>query len=269
MPEKAVGGEPANSRFLPLTTPNMALTLVADAFVCVLAPMLLAILSGGEAIWWAAALFAATVAAVGGTLLSHGRTPGLCLTGARVVLPSTGSAPGFRLQGWQVADIRNGTDPVLPTRQVPSLPLAHDPLAFRSPGDAAAKHDGSSDPMEVSAVVPGLRPSLHTLVVDEQTRYTMAPTMVIGRDPASAEGVAGVAVPDLSRQLSPEHFRIEQDASLTMTITDLSSTHGTTVGGQGLVAWQARQLGLNEVITAGGHRFRIEPRTRPEHGGAE
>lgn len=270
MPGKIVASKPVNPRLLPGPTSVLVLTVAADVFACLAVPILVVLLSGGAATWWAAVLFAVTAAAVGGTLLGYGRTPGLCLSGARVVLPQTGSAPGFRLQGWQswqMTDIRNGTDPVLPTHHIPLLFMASPSLTPRTSEGSAVMESGSRELLDGIAG-PAFRPGMHSLVVDEQTKYALAPTTVVGRDPASTEGVTAIAVPDLARQLSPEHFRIEQDSSGSLSVTDLSSTHGTTVDGQRLTAWQPRQLDFNEVITAGGHRFRVEVRTRPEHGGA-
>lgn len=251
---------------LPVAPQRLALAVVIDLLAALLFVTAFLALTGGRAVWGAVALFVLVIAAETYALLTVGQTLGLRVTGARVVLSDTGSAPGLRSRGWRIAETRRGADPLLP--RAPRLDVT---------GRTATATDGStavhaSASPELIVTVPGFVPGARTvgavLVVDEETRVPVTSAMVVGRDPAATEGTTVVAVPDLARELSKGHFRIGQDPDGAMTVTDLSSTNGTVLNGTMLVPRTPYSFTFEDVINAGGHRFRVEPRGRAGLGDA-
>ncbi|PIO51082.1 hypothetical protein BV502_06195 [Leucobacter sp. OAMLP11] len=270
--------------------------IIGAMFVDVLAPVLpVLLLAPLGAVALAVFLCCAVLLLQLAGFLRRGRSLGCLVWGIRAVSAETGSAPGARLSGLRFARVRGSGahDPLDPYWAVPALPAAPAPLrapastATDSASAAVAVQEGrespSPDPGTAAPVPPAdavsglpedlertawvaspLRQGAAVLVIDDEVRLPTARVMLIGRNPSQdtdADAVA-VAVPDLHRELSKVHFRLDQAADGTMSITDLASTNGTFVEEDELVAHVPRVLRVGERVFAGGHRLRVEPRTR-------
>lgn len=242
--------------------PHIALAIAIDVLICFSPLILTLVFLGRTAVACGLVLFSALVLAQASALLFDGRTVGLLLAGIRVVLEATGSAPGWRRNGWRLADVRRGVDPITPRHSVPTLASLS---AHAAPTDAT--HRPSTSPAR-SALPPSreARKSSSVLVVDDHAHVPVTSALLIGRAPSARDGAMLVAIPDLSRQLSKAHFLINPLADGMLTITDLASTNGTVVNGAELTPSRAYAVRDGDEITAGGHRFRVEPRMRHTNG---
>nr|WP_307299417.1 FHA domain-containing protein [Microbacterium natoriense] len=201
------------------------------------------------------------------------------VAGVRIVLAETGSAPGLRFRGWRAADTRRGADPLLPHRDVPVLasPEAAERRSatpdLRPRNSVPVSQGQTSSAPQASSVAeaaliadpPGVKPAACVLVVDETLRSSVTSRTRVGRSPAAVDGATVVAIPDLARELSKEHFMLEYDQAGGLTVTDLSSTNGTTLNGVDIAPAIPYGFVFGDLIEAGGHRFRVEARSRVEN----
>ncbi|WZO56313.1 FHA domain-containing protein [Microbacterium sp. LWH10-1.2] len=249
---------------------RLAIAVSVDVAVSVLITVIFSTMTSGRLPGFPIVVFFLAATVTVGMILREGRTVGLWAVGARVVGSATLSAPGLRERRWLIADTRNGADPVLPHREVPLLmPATNLPeLLSTIPPLPASFHRDHTGTEKLISAVPEKRAASGVLVVDDAMRVTMAADMLVGRSPSPRDGVTTVAVPDLDRELSKGHFRITQSAGV-FTVTDLSSTNGTLLNGIDLTPSQPTTFHFGDLIEAGGHRFRVEARSRPENGGAQ
>jgi len=269
---------PTSATARAATASHIALAVSLDVLVCLLILLMVAFVGGPG---WAIVAVLGFLGVTGWFLLRRGRTLGLTVTGGRVVVASTASAPGTRFSGWRVADTRRGQDPLHLRYAPPSLfpaPPAASPLRpavsasapqpLRRRDVASESAFSASHPPPAVSPPPGVRAAAFVLVVDDGARVAVASAMVVGRDPVVADGTLAVAVPDLARELSKAHFRVDRDCAGAFTVTDLSSTNGTILNGVDMTPHQPYPFGVNDVVEAGRHGFRVEPRVRIEAGAA-
>lgn len=72
-----------------------------------------------------------------------------------------------------------------------------------------------------------LRQGTSVMVIDSERSVLVTTRMVVGRNPTVEAGEVAVAIPDMSRDLSKDHLRVDQDAYGQLLVTDLGSTNGT------------------------------------------
>jgi len=102
------------------------------------------------------------------------------------------------------------------------------------------------------------------LIIDEDQRVSVTPNMLIGRNPTAVEGATVVAVPDLGRELSKSHLRLEQELDGSVFVTDLNSTNGTSIDGQLITPEVRVPVNSASTITLGGHTARVMSRSVAE-----
>lgn len=240
---------------------------IIDVALAAAVSLVIVVLAGRAAAPLAFTLGVAALVAAGWGLLSRGRSLGWGLAGVRLIAAESGSAPGMSGVGnWAVADVRVDGDPIAPYAAIPDLaPLA--PQTFRVPaallaspppvdsavpaGDMAdASKLEAAEPVRapapartfVSAVEPAgdsgaqgetmiyrakLRQGTSVMVIDGERSVVVTARMVVGRNPTVEAGEVAVAIPDMSRDLSKNHLRVDQDAYGQLVVTDLGSTNGT------------------------------------------
>ncbi len=241
-------------------------TLIDMAIAAAVA-LVTVVLAGRASAPLAFTLGVAALFATGWGLVSHGRSLGWGLAGVRLIAADSGSAPGMSGVGnWAIADVRRDGDPIAPYAAIPDLaPLA--PQTFRVPAallaspppvDSAVPADDmagasnleSVEPVRapapprafVSTVEPAgdsgaqgetmiyrakLRQGTSVMVIDGERSVFVTARMVVGRNPTVEAGEMAVAIPDMSRDLSKNHLRVDQDAYGQLFVTDLGSTNGT------------------------------------------
>lgn len=199
-----------------------------------------------------------------------------------------------RRQGWhdKVADAvmlstRNAaaaSQPAPPTRPVglpaappaPVAPVAAEGMIIASvPGiTPASEPQRSSEPVpsasaparpatdEIDATRLVNTPNAVVLVWDDGVRHTVSARTLFGRNPATNDGAATVAVRDETLSLSKTHFAVDTSADGAW-LTDLHSTNGVTIvragrrilcvpgGAEPLVPGDALEIG-ERVVTLGG-----------------
>ena len=98
------------------------------------------------------------------------------------------------------------------------------------------------------------------VALDDTDMGPLTEPMVLGRNPAPAEGIRTVTVMDLAREVSQEHLRVTTDARGGAHVEDLGSTNGSTlVHADGISEPLARgkRYALTEgaIVQFSGHRL--------------
>ena len=114
------------------------------------------------------------------------------------------------------------------------------------------------------------------MVIDGERTVMVTTRMVVGRNPSAEAGEVPVAIPDMSRDLSKNHLRVEQDADGQLVVTDLGSTNGTRLRSldgarrklrphlSTVVAWgESLELGTQQVVQ---FESRVRVDEREQHG---
>lgn len=196
------------------------------------------VLSGSAGV--AGVVAAETLVALGLARAATGRTPGALLTRTVAHAEGTDHAPGLRLRGTRVVDLRPAPDAPVHRdaygRETATAPgwqgeEAPRPRVAVAPTPTVAASPRAAAPLLVPtppsppATVPGI-----LLVADTGQRCPVRGTVVIGRAPAASTeaGETVFEIADDTRSLSRNHARVGVDASGAW-IEDAASANGTAI----------------------------------------
>ncbi|SMG29003.1 FHA domain-containing protein [Agreia pratensis] len=227
---------------------------------------------------------------------SRGQTWGWMLAGIRQVTDHDGAPLGYAQlvpppPTW-LADIRQGRDPITPTLAVPALlpyaefgntteswtpsfTVSEVPPAPRANVDhRTAQSRSDTADVDLTILRPARGDARRIVVVDGKSRHTMAPRVLVGRNPTAAPGHSIVAIADLSRMMSKNHLLLETTPEGDLFVTDLGSTNGTTLVRAPqetllpLIAQTRTRLELSDVLRIGEHTLAfVAPETSTGRGG--
>ena len=224
-------------------------------------------------------------------VLATGRGPGWTVTGVRLLTVADSAPLGWgRLlnpQRMWLADTRRGRGDPLAVAGVASVDAVA-PWRHRAPTSRPTSLPDSPTSAEddahvgTSTTVVSLEEDERTsyrsplvsraglLVVDENARYPVAPSMVVGRNPDIAPGQVPVVVTDFERSISKTHLLIERESDGALFVTDLASTNGTFLQApdsapRRLVAQVRTPLPDDTLVQVGEHTLRLDRAAGPNN----
>lgn len=154
----------------------------------------------------------------------------------------------------EAVPVQGHTDPGLDERTRINTPAA----AWRPPVGV----DDVSEPVAEETIFAAQATPQWRVVLDGSDMGPLTEPMVLGRNPAPAEGIRTVTVMDLAREVSQEHLRIMTDARGAAQVEDLGSTNGSTlVHADGveetLVKGEKYALTEGAIVKFSGHRLAV------------
>ncbi|MBF4634837.1 FHA domain-containing protein [Agreia pratensis] len=227
---------------------------------------------------------------------SRGQTWGWMIAGIRQVTEYDGAPLGYAQlvpppSTW-LADIQRGRDPIAPTLAVPALsPYANlgntteswtpsfivpelPPVPPSNVDQRTAQSRSDTADIDLTILRPARGDARRMVVVDGKSRHTIAPRVLVGRNPTSGPGYSTVAIADLSRIMSKNHLVLEATPDGDIFVTDLGSTNGTTLvrtpgeTPRPLIAQTRIRLDPSDVLRIGEHTLAFAaPETSNERGG--